>query len=528
MIDFKKGIDFIIKKPFLLLLGVPLFIYFNSLSNDFVNLDDPEQVYQNQLIQNLSFKNLKLLFTSSVLSMYQPLTSLFFAGIATFFGVKLAMPYHVFSFLVNLGSLFLVYFIGLKLFKNKTKALFLSLFFAVHPFAVESVSWVSATSTVLFTFFFLLALLYYVKYIEEKHKKLYFFSLFFFIIGCFCKVQIIPFVGVLFLVDYLYRKPLFSLKFLLQKVPFIVVAVFFGFVALSFRKQELAAEATNLNYSKLYFAFQQVNWYIIKILIPTKYGIIYNWVLTLTWAQHCYSLVSLPLGFLMVRYRKNRLFLFGVAFFVLNIILLTTLFSKLASPYFLRYTYLSSLGIWIAILSFSYKKQFIYMGAVAVVFLLILAKKQTKVWTNTEHLFAHALEVEPNLPIAFTNIGVLYINSDPKKAEKYFLKAASLEPNNAINYNNIGFIYKDLDFNKAEKYYLKALKVNPNYVNSYNNLGSLYKRTNPLIAEKYFLTALALDASRSLEFYTNLSNTFMGIDALKYHEYLFKATELKN
>jgi hypothetical protein len=524
----KRNIAAILQNPFLLLIGLPIFIYFNSLYNDFVNLDDLNQVYQNTAIQNLTFKKLKLLFSSSLLSMYQPLTSLSFAGIVAVFGVKSAIPFHAFSFLLHLANLLLVYCIGLKIFKNKKKAIFLSLLFSTHPFAVETVSWISATSTLMFSFFFLSAMYFYIKYLEINTKKDYFFSLLLFFIGCFCKVQIIPFVGVLFLIDYLYKKQLFSKKNIFQKIPFIVLAIIFAIIALNFRNQELAKNTSSLNYSKFYFAIHQFSWYIVKLFAPFNYSIMYNWAKEITRIHHVYTLVSLPLLFLVFYLRKNRLLFFGILFFLMNIVLHTTFFSKLLSPYAARYLYLSSIGIWIVVLSFNYKKKVTYFGIVFLGFLILLAKEQTKVWKNTKTLFEYSLKTEPKLAIAHLNLGVIYVDSDPKKAEGYFLKAAELEPKNPINYNNLGFIYKDIDKKIAEQYYLKALKVNPNYVNSYNNLGNLYMTLNPIKAEYYFLAALRLNPKRAVEFYNNLEKTFKSIDSLKARNYFIKAEELKN
>lgn len=119
----------------LLLISIPTFIYFNSFSNDFVSLDDNQQVYENNLVQNLNVENIKTLFTSSITSMYQPLTSVFFSSIVSFFGVKSATPYHIFSFLIHLINLLLVYFIGLKILKNNYKAILLSILFSASPFS---------------------------------------------------------------------------------------------------------------------------------------------------------------------------------------------------------------------------------------------------------------------------------------------------------------------------------------------------------------------------------------------------------
>ena len=272
---------------FILLLCIPLFIYWNNFHDNFVGPDNIVQVYENAHVKNFNFKNTKALFTSSVVNMYQPFTSFVFSIIVSIFGVESAKAFLIFSFLIHLINLFLVYFIGLKLLKNNIKAMFLSLLFSIHPLAIESVAWVSATSTVLFSFFFLLALLCYIKHIENSNNKYYFLSLLFFLIGSFCKVQIISFVGVLFLVDYLYKRPFLSKKYLIQKIPFLLVGIVFGIIALQFRNHEVI-NTTPLSYSKFYFAVNQFVWYIIKLFIPINSAIVYSWPKELTSLNHIY------------------------------------------------------------------------------------------------------------------------------------------------------------------------------------------------------------------------------------------------
>lgn len=548
--------NFIVKYPFFLLLIILVFVYFNSFNNGFVSFDDGGQVYKNTTIQNLNFNKLKILFTTSIAFMYQPLTSLSFAGITAIFGVKSATPFHVFSFLIHTINAFLVFCIGLKIFKSKIKSIFLASLFSLHPFAVEAISWVSATSTLLFSFFFLSALYTYIKYIEKRKRKYYVFSFTLFLIGCFCKVQIIPFVGILFLIDFLYKKPLLSIKNILLKIPFVVVAIVFVVVAKQFRSLEsiLPIYIWNSHFSSFYFSTHQLGWYLVKLFVPFNYSIVYNWPKELTLIHHTYTLASFLLVFLVYRFRKNKLFLFGISFFVMNIALHTALFSKILSPYAMRYTYISSLGIWIALLSFPHKRKSVYLGVIFLGILTFFAKKQTYVWENTKMLFESSLKVEPNNSLFHNNLGFYYMESNPKNAEKhllkalelkphygkalmnlynllskkdpqkveeYYLKALKVQPNNANFYNNLGYLYHKTNFVKAEKYYLKALEINPNYANSVNNLNNLYKdKITPLELE-------LKKAPNNLIIHNNLGFYYMRSNPQKAEKHLLRALQIK-
>ncbi len=160
------------------------------------------QVYNNPLIKTVSLENIKKIITTPVLGMYAPLTGLSYASISNVFGVQSATPFHIFSFILHILNLILVYFLGLKIFKTQNKAILLSLLFSLHPLAVEAVSWVSATSTLLFSAFFLSGMYYYIRFLESNQRSYYTITLLLFVLGCFSKVQMIPFVGVLFLLDF--------------------------------------------------------------------------------------------------------------------------------------------------------------------------------------------------------------------------------------------------------------------------------------------------------------------------------------
>jgi len=426
------------KKYFIpiLLICITLFAYATSFTNDFVLLDDDYQVYENTLVQNLSFSNIETIFTSSIMRMYQPLVTLFFALIASVFGVESASAFHTFSLFIHLLNVLLVFSLGKKLLKDETKSILLALLFAIHPLAVEAVAWVSATSTVLFTLFFLSALLSYIRFLEEDKKRHYYFSLILFFIGCFCKVQIIPFVGVLFLVDYFFQKPFFTKRNLFQKLPFIAIAIIFTFIAYNVRIVDQIGERP---YSDVYFSGYQITWYIIKNLVPMDLVAIFNWPEKLTIVHHLLTIALLPLLYSIYYFRKNRLFVFGVLFFLFNIGLHIALVSKFYAPFADRYAYLSSVGIWIALFSLFNKKQLLYSIGPFLFILFFLTKTQVNVWKNTEALYLRNVTYSPSA-LSYNNLGYIYIKSNKPLAVNYFLKAIELDSEYKDAYNNLGAI----------------------------------------------------------------------------------------
>lgn len=569
----------------MLFIAVPLFIYYHGFHNDFMIWDDNSQVYENEEVKNINFENLKIIFTTNASGMYQPLTSLLFGVVASIFGVQSAFPFHLLSFLLHIINVFLLYFLGRKLLKNETKAILLALLFSAQHMTVEAVSWISATSTLLFSLFFMISMLFYIRFLEKSNKTAYYLSLVFFSIGCFCKVQIVPFVGVLFLLDFLYKKKYLSKKMLLLKLPFTVVALLFVCIGVFFRESSLVSNS-QLPFNNLYFGLNQFFGYINEMLTLPHYSIIRMKDTVI----HFQVILLFVLFYLIYRFKNNKLFVFGILFFIMNVVLQTTIFTKFNNPYNDRYMYLSGMGIWIAILSFGNKRKHLFLISIFVVFQILLAKataikfsnakeiyiershevfKEDNIFnfrdwqfqekvaegkTNTfiyapvnskygvfnnlgilfarfgiqnssEWCFLKAIEFNPNNADIYKNLAKLFVNQDLLKTEEYYVKAIEIQPASFELYINIGCLYTKFDLKKAESSFLKAMKLNPSSHIAPMNLGIIYSKDNWNKSEEYLLKALSLNPE-NLKLNKNLGILYKNIDAEKSKLYMKRSEEL--
>jgi len=499
--------------PFLV-LGALIFVLFGPIIGfDFIAIDDGGQILENEKIHRLTLDNLLEIFSSATVSMYQPLTSLFFALIIGVFGFKTATAFHVASILIHVLNTCLVYALSQRLFQNKINPLLLASLFAFHPLSVEAVAWISATSSLLFTSFFLLGILQYDQYLEHGQKKNYRTSILVFFLGCFCKIQMLPFVGVLFLLDYLRGKSVFQKEMVYSKIPFVLIAFIFTCVALQFRKDQSAFIG---DYNPLLLVPSQIAWYGLKAFFPANLSVVYDWhTVLLSKTFVALNAGFFALGFLIVRNRRNPLFLFGILFYLANIILHTTLFTRFLGPYADRYGYLSILGIWIAVFSLVEQKKVkvlhIVGGLVVVVFFLV-AKQQTTHWKDTISLWSKNLEhqtssfsngmrgqlyfekgmyaaaqrdfeiveqdpdprFEPEkYAYLFGALGLMTTDSDGIKSAQYFSQACQYDPS-AGNLQNAGMAYEKINaFEKAERFYLKCTEISST-PKCFNSLSSLY------------------------------------------------------
>ena len=104
-----------------------------SLSNEFVNWDDDQNIYENQEVLNLNWANVKKIFSSDVIGNYNPLTTLTFSIEHALHKGK--ENYHFWFYfdnlLLHLLCVFLVFRIGIQLGLSNLGALVLALLFGL-------------------------------------------------------------------------------------------------------------------------------------------------------------------------------------------------------------------------------------------------------------------------------------------------------------------------------------------------------------------------------------------------------------
>ena len=489
-------------------------IYASSLQYGFTAIDDGGQVLENPFVQSLDFESLKGMFTSATVGMYQPLTTLLFALINAVFGHDSATPFHLFSLLLHTVNAGLVYRVGQRLLRLETAAFVLALLFAAHPLAVEAVCWVSATSTLLFTGCFLSAVLAYDRFLAKGEQRQYGAALGFFLLGCLAKVQMLPFIGVMFLLDYLRGRPL--LADWLRKLPFVVIAAGFVAISLHFRGGQTAFTG---DYAAWLLTPAQFMWYAAKALVPANLGIVYDWPAEPWTAWNIGAYVGLAAwAAAMVRWRASRLFVFGSLFFFGNLVLHTALATTFLGPYADRYGYLSVLGLWLAAWSLvpeSKRTVVVRVGGAAAVVYAGLAFAQTQHWRSTIDLWTHNLthesatfsngmrgalyyesgqfaraqrdfekvdrtpdpRFEPEkYSYLYTALGLMTTDTEPENSLRYFRQAAEWKPH-PESFENVAVAAKKIgDFQTAEAFYLKCDKdfEPPSY---FMNLSTLYFET---------------------------------------------------
>lgn len=457
---------------FLIAVSVTL-VYFQSFRNDFVNLDDGYYVYNNGIIQSFS----KSLLTEFVIGNYHPLTMISYA-IEFYFGGLNPLVYHTTNILLHIiNSIFVFYFL-LLLTKSQNISFFASMLFAVHPMHVESVAWISARKDLLYTLFYLLSLIAYLKFTETKNKKFLGLTFLFFILSLLCKAMAGTLPFCLLLIDYFLSEKKFKFQsHLKNKIPFLIVVFLFGLLAIKAQSQMDAFGGNQLFRltDKFLFATYGILIYLIKFIVPFNLNCYYEYPKIVHGSLPPQYFLSVPLlisltVIFFVFFRKNKLVVFGILFFLLNVLLVSQIVTVGSCVLAERYTYLSYVGfcliagclleILLRKLS-KYKKEIFVNAAAVVIIFSFLSYKRTMVWKNSESLWTDAIRKNTKSASAYFYRGIYYSNSKQfDKAIHDYDKSIVLEPHDYKFYQNRGMTNFDKgnyssainDFSLALKY----------------------------------------------------------------------------
>lgn len=483
------------------ILFATLVFYFPSFSLEFVNWDDVIYMFKNPFIHSLSVSNIGDIFSGFFNGNYHPLTMLTYA-IENSIAGESPFIYHFTNVLFHLANTYLVFIFVQKLIRlirkdnnNNTGlliAVISSLLFGLHPFHVESVSWISQRKDVLYTFFFILALITYLRYIEKPKLNGYLITLFLFALSLFSKGMAVSFSVTVVAIDYVLKRDLLSKKVFVEKIPFFFLSVIFGFIAIKAQKAEeaMALGDAFTFLEKLAFSSYGLSQYFIKLFIPFNLSHYYPYPAFIKGAIPSFYylfpvLIVSGLVVLFKFFRKSRVVMFGFMFFLINIFLVLKFIPVGEVIMADRYTYLSSIGIFLVIaLFFEYlftqKAQFkgiiVFVLVVYVLFLGIQTHQRTKVWKTTYTLWNDANSKSPKNATILLNRALGHLmNGKTELAMKDYKNCLKLDPYYYEAYTNLGNIEQERgNYKQSIVLYTKGLAIQVNNEKAYCKRGQSF------------------------------------------------------
>lgn len=355
------------------LAAVTCQLYSRSFNNEFLfRWDDHWVVINSFTEQGLSWSNFIRVLTCFYHGQYAPLNELFYMTLFSIDGYN-PVIFHIGNVLLHTLNVLLVYIFTRMLlsemicswvsqrYKSMSKrtimiqAFVTALLFAVHPVCVESVSWMSASKVLVYSVFYLLGLCVYLRYVRSNSRGLYLWILIIFILSFGGKEQAVVFPISCILVDYVVKRKGSWSFFILEKIPMLVLSIFFGVVTILSQAGHDSSSMPNFEFAErgLLACFSLFE-YLMKAILPYNLSYIYPFPYLpgepIPGILFFYPIVLLAIGVIIYLYRENRLMVFAALFFIVNLlvalhIISISRFAVTAD----RYSYISIIGVCLVI-----------------------------------------------------------------------------------------------------------------------------------------------------------------------------------
>ncbi len=489
-----------------------------ALKNSFIGWDDGVYVTGNDLIRSLSLHNLFRMFSPGTLvcGNYQPVTIL---SLAINYALGRLNPsgYIGANIFLHLLNVYLVFIFIRKISQSDRIAFLCATLFGIHPMHVESVAWVSGRKDLLYSFFYLLALLWYLRYLG-KHGNEYIISfcivLVLSVLSLLSKSAAVTLPAVFFLLDYFSGRR-FSAKLIIEKLPFLVIAIIAGVLAI--KGQQTSGSLSSYHAvsitNRLLIGGYSYMFYAVKFFAPVQLSAYYPYPDSLPGVlPFHYSLSSLFVIFsagLVYYFRRSKVIIFGFCFFLFNVIFILHFVPVGKTITADRFSYLSYIGL-SYIVAYYFKKilstrhftkiptaAFALFCMCIVTLLCYASYRRCEVWKDDFSLWSDVIDHCPS-SIAYNNRGSIFLSKgDPVRAITDFDQAIRLNPSASRPYYNRGIAFADKgEFGRAIKDYYRAIMLNPNYTDAFYNAGRAYQAMNDFDhAIECFNRAVKIDGS---------------------------------
>jgi len=509
----------------LLLVAITLFSYWPTFSNGFINYDDDGYITENTHLQpGLTAANVSWAFRATIMANWHPLTWISHMADVQIFSLHPA-GHHATSLILHCLNAVLLFFLLRAATGFLWRSAFVAALFAVHPFNVECVAWVSERKSLLCTLFTFLALFAYGWYVRKPGIGRHALVALLFALGLASKPMIITLPFALLLLDYwplnrlpvpddaesssLFFKKLWPL--VIEKLPLLLLSAASAYITVvaQARSNSIAANQLISPAVRTANALWSYLLYILKGFWPLHLAIFYPHpenTLAL-WKPFLGLAFILAFTFFCVRHLRQRYLIAGWLWYLGCLVPVIGFVQVGRQAMADRYAYTPLLGIfvmvvwWVADHSDLLPHRSEVLAGVATIFLLFfgaLSWRQTTYWKDSFTLFSHALEIAPVNFIAENNLGEAYVQiGRPDLASAHFLRSTQEKPRFGLAHYNLGIVLvSENRMAEARKEFETAIQYGQEtseIASSYQNLGVVLLQENQLAdAIKVFSQALQL------------------------------------
>lgn len=390
------------------LLYLPVF----DAGKEYTNWDDEIYVVDQPLAQSVSWKNIVAMFNTdnAVAANYHPLTMLSLGATRELLGTSARAQAGV-NLLLHLATALLVLVFMRQLVPgNRMVGVLVAFWFAIHPMHVESVAWISERKDVLYAFLLLCGLNAYVRYLRTQRPTMLVAAFMAFVASCLAKAMAVPMVVAMVLLDHYHKRPV-QVRSLLEKLPFLAVALWVGFTAIAVQKGAISSFETLTLAQRFAYAGYGFVMYWVKMVLPFGLSAYYPYPATASvgmlpvwfYLMPVMALVIIIVPIMLVRRQLEalRVVAFGMGFFVLFVALVLQFVSVGHVVMADRYTYVPYIGSLFLLawgLQWLMERQrrlaLTLCVALSVLFAVQTAR-QVRVWKNSETLWSSVIALYP-------------------------------------------------------------------------------------------------------------------------------------
>jgi tetratricopeptide (TPR) repeat protein len=493
-----------------LVLGT-LAVYGGTLSNEFVNYDDPDYVTANPNVQaGLTNSSIRWAFTTTRASNWHPLTWLSLQLDSQLFHLR-PWGFHLTSLLLHCANALLLFLVLDAMTGMVWRSAVVAALFAWHPLHVESVAWVAERKDVLSTLFWMLTLGAYVHYVRRPGTIRYLLVFCSLGLGLMAKPMLVTLPCVLLLLDYW---PLGRLRFgdaaatngrpaskkarakswqegslrwlLIEKLPLFALAA--ASCAITWYVQQKGGAVQSLTKYPLEARLSNVPvaycTYLAKMVLPVDLAPLYphSKAALPAWQVAGASAFLLGVTALALALARRLPYLaVGWFWYLGTLVPVLGLVQVGAQALADRYTYVPLIGIFLLLvwttadLLVRWRSSFVLIPATAVVllFCMFLTWVQVGFWQNSYMLWVRTLAVTEGNYIARNNLALVCEDQgDLAQALTLYREAVDLAPDDLSSRINLAGLLARLGRGEeAVAQYDAALRIDPRSLPAHDGMG---------------------------------------------------------
>ena len=453
----------------------------------FVNLDDGVYVEDNPHVRaGITRDGILWAFTTRHAGNWHPVTWISLMMDCQLFGVN-AGAHHAVNLLVHTTNVLLLFGLLVILTGAVCRSGLVTAWFAIHPLHVESVAWIAERKDLLSTFFWMLTVYLYVRYTRQRQFKFYILSLVVFWVGLMTKPMLVTLPVILLLMDYWPIGRFASItswkSLLLEKVPFLSLSGIMAIITFVAQK-EGGAVSSVLHlpiFQRVTNAVVSYTAYLFKMVWPNSMACFYPYNPNLPAEEIVLSALTLMAlsVFVAVLGRRRPYLVTGWLWYLIMLLPVIGLVQVGSQSMADRYTYLSSVGIFIMIawgvpdladrLSRTDEARqgtVCMLRVVALLVTIALAVRawvQVSCWKDDVTLLQHTIQVTGGTRRQYNDLGICLAERGRfDEAISTFRTALAQWPDYAVTHNSLGSTLLQQDrLNDAILHFNEALRLQP-------------------------------------------------------------------